>query len=129
MREQRPQCDRYYRIRDGRRQTLLQSAARGGNIATLKYLLVSIPIADMSEALSTIDRFHRSPLHWAIMNENFDCVRILLENGADVDQEIKHSVKSKGTHLPYETPRQVAERKCISEILELIDNFERHGSF
>mmetsp|Transcript_22529 Transcript_22529/g.27559 ORF Transcript_22529/g.27559 Transcript_22529/m.27559 type:complete len:163 (+) Transcript_22529:440-928(+) len=138
-------------VRDGRGQTLVHAAARGGDQHTLKFILnelksdVEKAVAlDMLQtgrknvldaevekkirffkAVNCLDRWHRSALHWSVLNNNLECTRILLQNGGQPDQTVKNRVAQRSTHLPYESPREIARRKNLRKVLEL---FHKHDN-
>lgn len=116
------------RVRDSRRQTLLHAAARGGNVNTLEFVMSLLDKKDRPELLKTLDRFHRTATHWAVMNNHPEVLTVLIRYGADIDQDIKGSVKTRSTYLPYETPRQLATRKNLFPILSVINSFHSETS-
>jgi len=83
-------------VRDGRGQTPIHCAARGGNPHTLVFVLKELKkdllrsakrkktkamkaAADINveyvQAVNSLDRWHRSALHWSVINNNVQCVR------------------------------------------------------
>ncbi|CAD7972650.1 unnamed protein product [Amoebophrya sp. A120] len=56
------------------------------------------------------DKWHRTPLSWAILNHQEACVRLLLKAGACVHGKIKDRKHAKESHLVNESPAELAER-------------------
>ena len=62
------------------------------------------------------DRWNRTPLHWAILNNHFSVTLQLLDAGAKVvpydEKKMGHlrNVHNSNTHLPMETPLELAVR-------------------
>jgi acyl-CoA synthetase (AMP-forming)/AMP-acid ligase II len=105
-------------VRDSRRQTLVHAAARGGCAAGLELLLAH---AGGRLVVESLDRWHRTALSWAVVNGHEASVRVLLAAGADPRGPwVKQSSKAKGTHLPFETPLDVARRHGKLAILDLL---------
>jgi acyl-CoA synthetase (AMP-forming)/AMP-acid ligase II/ankyrin repeat protein len=133
---QQQQSLHYVRIQDGAKQSLLHRAARSGNIETVRLLTRLLKKQrDMMEAervanarkkksskltaagvLDPRDRWHRTPLHWAIVNGHVKVVAHLLEHGALAQPYDPNHMKrmenhvGSSTHLPMETPLQLAVR-------------------
>ena len=129
-------CYRYLRMQDGAKQSLLHHAARSGNIETVRMLtrllkeqgeileLDRIAKARKKKksklvvagVLDPRDRWHRTPLHWAIVNGHINVVTHLLNEGALAQPYDPHHMKrmenriSASTHLPMETPLQLSIR-------------------
>ena len=127
---------RFLRIQDGAKQSLLHHAARAGNIDAVRFLAWWLKKQrDMMEAervaksrkkkiskltvagvLDPRDRWHRTPLHWAVVNGHLETVDYLLKQGAMAQPYDPHHMKrmenhiSTSTHLPMETPLQLAVR-------------------
>lgn len=114
-------------MRDDRRQTALHTAARVGNVRALRRLLHAASEDDArrqavdsarsggpSNREPTIelrDRWHRTALHWGVVNQQHAVVTLLVEAGASVNG-LKMSLKkhTKSTSLPRETPLHSAAR-------------------
>jgi hypothetical protein len=118
-------------VRDGRRQTLLHACARGGNVQAMQLLLSDLNSNFAQDETSRlnfvncIDRWNRTPLHWAILNDHYDAAQTLLEAGAKVRPGLKLSQQTKSTHLPYELPLELAQRRGRARILELLQQYDR----
>ena len=60
--------------------TALEWAAVKGNYPTLKYL-----ISKNADINSITSEYHRTPLILAVLNKNYNCVKLLVKSGATVD--------------------------------------------
>ena len=100
---------------DKNKQLAIHHAARAGNIESLK-LLISLSTKMKKTFLDSLDRWNRTPLHWAILNNHEDTVSVLLEGGARVYpynmSKIKHLSNMQGhrTRLPLELPTEMVLR-------------------
>ena len=104
-------------VRDGRRQTVLHAAARGGDPETLQYVIQELRDSRMLEKhIHGLDRWNRTALHWAAVNGHLKCCEVLVAEGAD--PWIKRLTR-KSTHLPYERPGDIAKRKGFNAIAKL----------
>ena len=110
-------------MRDDRRQTALHTAARTGAVRSLRRLLVAAAEVDAaSQALqransnkeTTVelrDRWHRTALHWAVINQQAESVQVLIEAGANVNGvHVPRRKHNRATSLPHETPLHSAAR-------------------
>ena len=115
-------------VTDGAKQTLLHHSARSGNAQSTAFLITVL--ARQQEAhtneslqkkgkitnLDPRDRWNRTPLHWAILNNHFSVTLQLLDAGAKVvpydEKKMVHlrNVHNSNTHLPMETPLELAMR-------------------
>jgi len=107
-------------VRDGRKQNLIHSAARGGNPIVLSYVLEELKrhVHNEKEQLriiNCIDRWHRAPLHWAVVNGNEACVSLLMDAGADSSNHIPLRITKSSTRLPFDTALQLAIRTHQSQ--------------
>mmetsp|Transcript_31123 Transcript_31123/g.49884 ORF Transcript_31123/g.49884 Transcript_31123/m.49884 type:complete len:858 (-) Transcript_31123:1688-4261(-) len=111
-------------VKDGRRQTLLHAAARGGNLETVEMLLglVSTNPEKVQQRLHALDRWHRTPLHWAVLNGRTECVKRLVAAGSNPSFRVRPSVANRSTHLPFETALEIAVRKGFKEIEHILNN-------
>lgn len=113
-------------VRDGRRQTLVHASARGGSARALRYVLSELAkdfATDNTTRLNyinCIDRWNRTSLHWAVVNNNPECVQELLAAGANPSPNLRVGLQSKGTHLPYESPIGLARRKGYTVTLDIL---------
>ncbi|KAL2010484.1 hypothetical protein VTN00DRAFT_6291 [Thermoascus crustaceus] len=67
---------------------LLHWPAANGNVEILTYLLQTLASDGPNELPSLINHRNNSgntPLHWAALNTHLDCVKALVEAGADID--------------------------------------------
>lgn len=112
-------------VRDGRQQTLLHAAARGGNPASLTLALEELrkdfPEDEISrlKVVRCLDRWSRTALHWAVVNGHTSCVKILVDAGAEAEPKLREGVKGRRTHLQYESPLEIARRKNHHDILQI----------
>ena len=107
-------------MRDDRRQTALHSAARAGCMGALRRLIeAGIEYDGREERASnrrepTIelrDRWHRTALHWTILNQQHAAAALLISAGASVNGVPMSARKhGKNTSLPLETPLHSAAR-------------------
>ena len=112
-------------MRDDRRQTALHAAARAGCVeATMR--LLSAARADEARKLAERvtetrsnrepfielrDRWHRTALHWAVVNQRLEIVSLLVAAGASVNGLAMPPRKhNRSTSLPRETPLHSSAR-------------------
>ena len=128
-------CFKYLRLQDGAKQSLLHYAARSGNMETVRLLVCLYEDQrKMEESMRELkhrkskgrlqahgvmdprDRWQRTPLHWTIVNGHIGVAKHLLSSGALAQPYDPHRLKrmenhiSSSTHLPMETPLQLAIR-------------------
>ena len=100
---------------DKNKQLAIHHAARAGNIESVQ-VLISVNAKMKKTFLDSLDRWNRTPLHWAILNKHIETVSILLKGGARVYpynmSKIKHLSNMQGhrTRLPLELPTEMALR-------------------
>ena len=101
------------RARDRNRQSTVHSAARYDHPAVVRRMhSAGVPLME-------IDRWHRTPLQWAVLNGNVDVVGVLLELGAAASpKQVKLGYHLKSTSLFYESPLHVAVRRCLVKAVE-----------
>ena len=116
-------------MRDDRRQTALHAAARAGNVAAIGVLVEAAAAAAAAAAalqaaggrpakrpnkdpfVELRDRWHRTALHWAVVNAEAGAVRALVAAGAAVNAVPMPVGKHlKSTSLPLEAPLHSAAR-------------------
>ncbi len=76
-------------MRDGNHQSILHAAARSGHSSILEYIMTlwnesgkEDPGTRSSKRfVNSLDRWYRSPVHWAILNGRIDALRTVLELG------------------------------------------------
>ncbi|KPA85229.1 hypothetical protein ABB37_01584 [Leptomonas pyrrhocoris] len=81
--------------RDGRQQSLLHFAARGGNVAAVQLLLSTYRLR-----LDTRDKWQRTPTHWAVLNGHMDVLEAM---NAHYTASTSSSLASLPTTAPGET--------------------------
>lgn len=111
-------------MRDARRQTPLHTAARAGNTRAVHALLQAVaqsgafPSGSRVPYHELLDRWHRSGLHWAVVNGWLETAGALIDAGAAVNG-VRSAVTGKpmplgkhlkGTSLPQECPLHSAAR-------------------
>mmetsp|Transcript_20530 Transcript_20530/g.64531 ORF Transcript_20530/g.64531 Transcript_20530/m.64531 type:complete len:228 (+) Transcript_20530:2045-2728(+) len=121
--------------RDANLQTALHFAARSGNVETLALLLGrwSADAALMAQGarvyggpLDWRDRWHRTPVHWAALNDHTGALAALLEARASaVPPRVPASKHAKNTTLRHESPLEIAQRRGHRAAVELL---LRHGA-
>jgi ankyrin repeat protein len=145
---------RYMNVIDGRKQNLLHHAARSGNIECTHVICTLLSLqyqldqqfnaaAAVSQkkggrkkqkkattGLDPRDRWQRTPLHWSIVNNHYNVTKYLLQAGA-LAQPYNNLIKmknqtSKHTHLPFETPIELATRMYgpKTRFVQLIEQYD-----
>ena len=120
-------------MRDDRRQTALHAAARTGAVAALQRLLVAAKEAEAAAEKSATyrtnkepiielrDRWHRTALHWAVVNQQAATIGLLVDAGANVDGvHVPRRKHNRATSLPLEAPLHTASRLPPDAALPLI---------
>lgn len=102
-------------------QTALHFAARSGNVETLAVLLqswcadqelVSQSTRVYGGPLDWRDRWHRTPVHWAVLNDHTDALQALLQARASAEPpRVPVSKHAKNTTLRHEVPLEIAQRR------------------
>ena len=110
--------------RDANKHFTVHSAARGGQEAVLIFVIELFKNAGSWEKVKDAkDRWQRTPLHWAVLNGNNGCCRILVEMGAKVGGEVmtQHMLNRSRSSLVYETPLEIAKRLKNQEVKDLLE--------
>ena len=114
--------------KDHNKQTILHHAARSGNTGVLKYVLQRWITAASSNGTCHVaassnpkvydlrrgglldwrDRWSRTSVHWCVLNQHIECLKILLAAGASAMPPKPHG--SRSTRLRLETPLEIARR-------------------
>ena len=89
------------------KQNLLHIASRAGNTAAVEMLTARLDV-------NASDRWHRTPLHWALINHHPAVVLLLLQAGADPNFRIREGAHKKRTNLKQQPPLHLAARTCHS---------------
>jgi ankyrin repeat protein len=104
--------------RDGRKQSMVHHAARVGCVEVLELVASD----GLQLDLFARDRWQRTPVHWAVLNDHVHFLRYYAayaaspQRGGDVQQaaarKLSQTVRLAGgsTHVPYETPVALAAR-------------------
>ena len=101
------------KIRDANKQGLLHHAARHGRASVCNYLLAPPHALDPDAS----DRWHRSPLHWAVVNGHPGAVKALLAGGADPNFAVRASVHKRATTLLQESILHIALRNAAVALI------------
>ena len=103
--------------KDGNKQTILHHAARAGSegamAAALHHWACGARAYDSKKGgtYDWRDRWHRTAVHWAVLNGHTAVVRQLAAAGAALAPTVLHaSAQRRSTSLQYETPLQIARR-------------------
>jgi len=110
-------------IRDGNKQTILHSAARSGHCKLLGYLMnqwrIAVAATGIKFEVRTIsgrdfdwrDRWYRTPVHWAVLNQRITSLRILLDGGCSAfPPQPNFLVTKRSTSAKIESPLEICER-------------------
>lgn len=113
-------------MKDGNKQTVLHAAARAGHSQMLRYLLNEwktgldagrIKHYDSKHKggkLDWLDKWYRTPVHWAVLNGRVDALEILLREGCSPDPpKPTNRGASKGTSVRIESPMEVCDRLYV----------------
>eukprot|EP00617_Octactis_speculum_P015172 CAMPEP_0185761748 /NCGR_PEP_ID=MMETSP1174-20130828/20682_1 /TAXON_ID=35687 /ORGANISM="Dictyocha speculum, Strain CCMP1381" /LENGTH=504 /DNA_ID=CAMNT_0028443111 /DNA_START=413 /DNA_END=1927 /DNA_ORIENTATION=- len=99
--------------RDKRKQTLLHHASRTGCVECMRIVIDAwdkTKCNGKDRAVDWRDRWHRTALHWAVLNGHLNAVELIVRAGATVGVSMRQNAHRKSTHLRYETPLEIAER-------------------
>ncbi len=110
------------------KQTLLHTVCRVGNETCLLYILKDMKNKiqndnDYNRLINAKDRWNRAAIHWCVINQHEKCLQLLIQYHASIFQNNNNRIlkKSKSTHLPNETPLQIAKRiHAKSSIIQLL---------
>jgi len=113
-------------------QTVLHCAARANRVDVLHGVL-PLWLEDEScqksarvygTPLDWRDRWHRTPVHWGVINGHMGAVRALLEaRAAPSPPELTGGRHGKTTHLPYERPMDIAQRIGAQDMVGVLLEF------
>ncbi|CAK9040515.1 unnamed protein product [Durusdinium trenchii] len=118
--------------KDLNQQTVLHFAARAGATETLA-LLLKRWMADekitsqgsrvYGGPLDWRDRWHRTPLHWAVLNGHVAASKALLSARANADPpKVRAYRHERSTTLRHESPLEIALRLGAAEIAQLLQS-------
>jgi acyl-CoA synthetase (AMP-forming)/AMP-acid ligase II len=105
-------------VQDKNRQSCFHHAARAGNTAGVKTLVRAAAEQQKGKpCIDSLDRWNRSPLHWAVLNGHFHAAEALLVDGHAracpydaARMEHLRNVTGRHTRLPLETPLMISRR-------------------
>jgi ankyrin repeat protein len=129
-------------IKDGNKQTILHSAARSGHIKLLRFIMSEWRKAsdapngikfkshgNSGSIFDWTDRWFRTPVHWAILNQRITALRVLLEGGCSASPpRPKLGVSKRSTSVIIETPIEMSQRlygetdEIGKEVITLLEN-------
>ncbi|KAJ9206340.1 hypothetical protein DTO164E3_507 [Paecilomyces variotii] len=93
---------------------LLHWPAANGNVEILSYLLTALSSASSpSSIINHRNHSGNTPLHWAALNTHLDCVKALVEAGADID--IKNDAGHDAVFLAERTAWSTEEKEGEEE--------------
>ena len=97
--------------RDANQQGMLHHFVRDGRIELLLWAFEQCE-KDAKTMLEWHDRWSRTPLHWAVLNDRLPCVEVLLQHGAKLDPyKVPQARHGRVTRLIQESPLEIAIRK------------------
>lgn len=82
-----PACDskRLWFSRDLDGLTILHLAVISSNLTLVRHLLSEHPFASLKpQLIDIVDNEHHSPLHWAVISQCLDCVKLLLNSDCSI---------------------------------------------
>jgi len=113
-------------------QTVLHCAARANRVDVLEGVLPLWLVDESCQNSARVygtpvdwrDRWHRTPVHWGVINGHMGAVRALLEAGAAPSPpELTGGRHGKTTHLPYERPIDIARRVGAEDMVAVLLEF------
>ena len=112
-------------MKDGNKQTVLHAAARAGHCQMLRYLLTQWKIGlddgrvkyydskHKGGKLDWLDKWYRTPVHWAVLNCRAGALEVLLREGCSANPPLpSNRGASKGTSVQIESPIEIYQRLC-----------------
>ena len=79
------------------------------------------PQLGMKSVVDWRDRWHRTPLSWAVQNDNISAVKLLvLELGADVHARVRAGAAKKSSPLVHESPQELGVRLGTYDLERLL---------
>ena len=118
--------------KDANKHTMIHAAARAGQARVLSRIVGLFPDAPRppkdggagvgkAEIVNWTDRWKRTALHWAVLNSNVRCVRILVDAGALVTPPVTNrQIGKASTSMKYESPMEIAQRLGKSDIVDIL---------
>ena len=90
----KPKLSDYIFMKDKKGLTAIHYAARNGKVQALPLLLDSLPQGLRKQGINAQDNIGMAPLHWAIKSGFKNMVKLLLAEGADINQKLKNGMTS-----------------------------------
>jgi ankyrin repeat protein len=111
-------------MKDSNKQLVLHSAARAGHCHVLQYLLIqweaavengtiklkNVDTKNKAGKFDWMDRWYRTPVHWAVLNGKVGALEILLEAGYSANPPTPSHKAKKQTSVEVETPLAICNR-------------------
>jgi acyl-CoA synthetase (AMP-forming)/AMP-acid ligase II/ankyrin repeat protein len=111
-------------MKDSNKQLVLHSAARAGHCRVLRYLLSqweaaiengsiklkNIDTKNKAGKFDWMDRWYRTPVHWAVLNGRVGALDILLKAGFSAAPPTPSHKAKKQTSVEVETPLAICDR-------------------
>ncbi|KAL3815880.1 hypothetical protein ACHAXA_010270, partial [Cyclostephanos tholiformis] len=109
-------------IKDGNKQTILHCAARSGHCNLLVYIMNQWRVAAETIGIKFEhinaggdfdwrDRWYRTPVHWAVLNQRVAALQILLDGGCSASpRKPRWGVSKRTTGVKIETPLELCLR-------------------
>ena len=100
-------------MRDGNKQSVLHAAARAGHSKLLREVMTECDIEygdgnGVDRYFQWRDRWCRTPVHWAVLNNRKEALRVLLELGCDPNPQLP-KVNNRSS-AAVESPMELCER-------------------
>jgi len=77
--------------------------------------------------LSAFDKWGRTCLHWAVLNQQYEAIRVLLKAGANPNIKLPLRVARKRTRLPSESALELARRLVEKPKILLVEEKDREN--
>lgn len=97
---------------DENKNNLLHYISANGHLEIFKHIIEKY---DISKLVNSVNSSGNTPLHWAVLNQKFEMIKLLIQSGADIEYQ-----NSNG-----ETPIDLL--KYIENSQSLISSMEQQG--